>query len=84
MPLVVGAAVGPMNYSAIVAWLVVIGTNSLSAAPILYMACRIGQVSIRHVPSCDLYNFDCRVVVKLVMIFIPEISLFKPSMLGVL
>jgi C4-dicarboxylate transporter, DctM subunit len=83
MPLVVSHGVDPVHYASIVACSVVIGANSPPVAPILYMACRIGKVSIHHaiVPALQLIGFVALPVMLLVT-FVPELSLFLPRLLG--
>ena len=51
MPLMVENGVDPVHFASIVACSVVIGANSPPVAPILYMACRIGEVSIHKAVS---------------------------------
>lgn len=84
MPLAISAGVDPIHYGAIVACSVVIGANSPPVAPILYMACRIGQVSIHRavMPAIWMILF-VGLPVMMATTFIPEISLFIPRMLGV-
>ncbi|BBB29142.1 TRAP transporter large permease [Neptunomonas japonica] len=85
MPLVVSAGVDPIHYGAIVACSVVIGANSPPVAPILYMACRIGQVSIHHAIMPAIWMIlVVGLPVMMVTTFIPEVSLFIPRMLGVM
>lgn len=83
MPLVVSHGVDPIHYASIVACSVVIGANSPPVAPILYMACRIGKVSIHYavVPALQLIAFVALPVMLLVT-FVPELSLFLPRLLG--
>ena len=83
MPLMVSHGVDPVHYASIVACSVVIGANSPPVAPILYMACRIGKVSIHHavVPALQLIAFVALPVMLLVT-FVPELSLFLPRLLG--
>lgn len=84
MPLAISAGVDPIHYGAIVACSVVIGANSPPVAPILYMACRIGQVSIHRavMPAIWMILF-VGLPVMMATTFIPEVSLFIPRMLGV-
>lgn len=85
MPLVVSAGVDPIHYGAIVACSVVIGANSPPVAPILYMACRIGQVSIHQAVMPAIWLIlAVGVPVMAVTTLVPEVSLFIPRMLGVL
>ena len=85
MPLVVSAGVDPIHYGAIVACSVVIGANSPPVAPILYMACRIGQVSIHRAVMPAIYMIlVVGMPVMLITTFVPEVSLFIPRMLGVI
>lgn len=85
MPLMVEAGVDPVHYASIVACSVVIGANSPPVAPILYMACRIGKVSIHRsiMPAIYLIAF-VGIPVMLVTTFVPALSLAIPRMLGVL
>ncbi len=83
MPLVVSTGVDPIHYGAIVACSVVIGANSPPVAPILYMACRIGKVSIHEAVMPAIWMIIVvGMPVMLVTTFIPEVSLFIPRMLG--
>ena len=85
MPLMVAHGVDPVHYAAIVACSVVIGANSPPVAPILYMACRIGKVSIHKAvgPALELIFFVALPVMLLVT-FVPELSLFLPRLIGLL
>ncbi|MFT5720081.1 MAG: C4-dicarboxylate transporter DctM subunit [Motiliproteus sp.] len=85
MPLMIATGVDPVHYASIVACSVVIGANSPPVAPILYMACRIGKVSIHESIMPALYLIALvGIPVMLVTTFVPELSLFLPRMLGVL
>ncbi|MFC6669318.1 TRAP transporter large permease subunit [Marinobacterium aestuariivivens] len=83
LPLMVESGVNPVHYASIVACSVVIGANSPPVAPILYMACRIGQVSIHKtvMPALMLIAW-VGLPVMLVTTFVPELSLFLPRLLG--
>jgi len=85
LPLMVATGVDPVHFASIVACSVVIGANSPPVAPILYMACRIGQVPIHHavMPALGLLLF-AGVPVMLVTTFVPELSLLFPRLLGLL
>ncbi|MBT11684.1 MAG: C4-dicarboxylate ABC transporter permease, partial [Oceanospirillaceae bacterium] len=83
LPLMVDSGVHPVHFASIVACSVVIGANSPPVAPILYMACRIGKVSIHKTvaPALALMGF-VGIPVMLVTTFVPELSLFLPRLLG--
>lgn len=85
MPLMVASGVDPIHYASIVACSVVIGANSPPVAPILYMACRIGKVSIHEavMPAIKLMTF-VGLPVMAVTSFVPELSLFIPKLLGLM
>lgn len=85
MPLMIEVGVDPVHFASIVACSVVIGANSPPVAPILYMACRIGKVSIHKsiMPALYLIGF-VGIPVMLMVTFIPALSLYIPRMLGVL
>ena len=83
LPLMVDSGVNPVHFASIVACSVVIGANSPPVAPILYMACRIGKVSIHKTvkPALALMAF-VGLPVMMVTTFVPELSLFLPRLLG--
>jgi len=83
LPLMMETGIHPVHFGAIVACSVVIGANSPPVAPILYMACRIGRVSIHKTfaPALQLIAF-VGIPVMLVTTFVPELSLFLPRLLG--
>ncbi|MFW3613841.1 TRAP transporter large permease [Billgrantia antri] len=85
LPLMVDTGIHPVHFGAIVACSVVIGANSPPVAPILYMACRIGRVSIHKTfaPALQLIAF-VGIPVMLITTFVPELSLFLPRLLGFL
>ncbi|BBB26963.1 TRAP transporter large permease [Amphritea japonica] len=85
MPLMVASGVDPIHFASIVACSVVIGANSPPVAPILYMACRIGQVPIHKavLPALGLMAF-VGLPVMAVTSLVPELSLFFPRLLGLM
>lgn len=83
MPLMVHHGVVPAHYASIVTCSVVIGANSPPVAPILYMACRIGKVSIHDAIKPALQIIFCVALpVMLLVTFFPALSLFVPRLLG--
>lgn len=84
LPLMTAIGIDPIHYGAIVASSVVIGANSPPVAVILYLACRIGNVSIHHAVVPAIYLIVLvGMPVLLVTTFVPELSLFIPRLLGV-
>jgi C4-dicarboxylate transporter DctM subunit len=85
LPVMIESGVHAVHFGAIVATSVVIGANSPPTAPILYMACRIGQVEIHEAmgPAVKLMAFVA-LPVSLITTYVPEISLFLPRLLGLL
>lgn len=81
----VANGVHPVQFAAIVGTSVVIGANSPPTAPILYMACRIGEVDIHETigPALKLMTFVA-VPVALITTYVPELSLFLPRLLGLI
>lgn len=83
MPLMQLHGVDPVHYGAIVACSVVIGANSPPVAPCLYMACRIGKVSVHHsIRPAILMILTVAVPVALLVTFVPAFSLWMPRLLG--
>jgi tripartite ATP-independent transporter DctM subunit len=85
LPVMIESGVHPVHFAAIVGTSVVIGANSPPTAPILYMACRIGQVEIHETvgPAVKLMAFVA-FPVALITTYVPEISLFFPRLFGLL
>jgi tripartite ATP-independent transporter DctM subunit len=85
MPLMLHVGVDPIHFGAIVACSVIIGANSPPVAPILYMACRIGKVSIHHaIMPALLMIFLVALPIMIAVTFIPALSLFVPRLFGLL
>lgn len=83
LPLMAQSGVDPVHFASIVACSVVIGANSPPVAPLLYMACRIGKVSIHKAVAPSLMILLCVALpVMLVTTFVPALSLFLPRLLG--
>lgn len=83
MPLMQLHGVDPIHYGAIVACSVVIGANSPPVAPCLYMACRIGKVSVYHsIKPALMMILTVAVPVALLVTFVPAFSLWLPRLLG--
>lgn len=83
MPLMQLHGVDPVHYGAIVACSVVIGANSPPVAPCLYMACRIGKVSVHHsIRPAIMMILTVAVPVALLVTFVPAFSLWLPRLLG--
>ncbi len=75
--------ISTIQFGAIVACSVVIGANSPPVAPCLYMACRIGTVSVhRAVRPAVLMILTVAVPIQLLVTFVPALSLWLPTQLG--
>jgi C4-dicarboxylate transporter, DctM subunit len=85
LPVMVANGVHPVHFAAIVGTSVVIGANSPPTAPILYMACRIGEVEIHETvgPAVRLMSMVA-LPVALITTYVPELSLFLPRLLGLI
>lgn len=83
LPLMEANGIHPVHFAAIVGTSVVIGANSPPTAPILYMACRIGECEIHETvgTAVKLMSFVA-LPVALLTTYFPDISLFIPRMLG--
>jgi len=85
LPLVAVADVVPIHFAAIVATSVVAGSNSPPMAPVLYMSCRITNVTVHHSFSHALrLLIFVALPVQLITTFVPAISLAIPKALGFL
>ncbi|WP_323778294.1 TRAP transporter large permease subunit [Leisingera sp.] len=84
LPLMLANNVDQVHFGTIVACSVVIGANSPPVAPILYMACRTGNVSIhRAVAPALMMILRGALPVMLAVTFLPALSLFLPRLIGV-
>lgn len=83
LPLMATANVDPVQFGAIVASAVVVAANSPPMAPVLYMAGRIGKVSVHTVfgPALKMM-FWVAIPVQLITTFVPAVSLTIPRWLG--
>lgn len=85
LPVMINIGVDPIHFAAIVGTSVVIGCNSPPMAPILYMSCRICNVSITRVAKPALnFMFFAALPVMLITTYWPDVSLFLPKLFGYL
>lgn len=85
LPMMLEIGVNPIHFGAIVGTSVVIGANSPPVAPILYMACRIGNVDVHEIIKPALmFMLLGALPVMLVTTYLPDVSLFLPRLLGYL
>ena len=83
LPTMIDIGIEPVHFAAIVATSVVIGANSPPVAPILYMACRIGRVSlVQIVNPAVIFMVFAALPVMLITTYWPALSLFLPRLLG--
>jgi tripartite ATP-independent transporter DctM subunit len=85
LPVVAAAGVDPIHYAAIVGCSVVVAANSPPVAPILYMACRVGRVSVHKalLPAIVML-LTVALPVALITTFVPGVALYIPRLLGFL
>jgi tripartite ATP-independent transporter DctM subunit len=85
LPLVGVADVSPVQFAAIVACAVIVGSNSPPMAPVLYMSCRISKVAVHRSfgPAIAMIVFVA-IPIQLITTFVPAVSLAFPRMLGLL
>jgi TRAP-type C4-dicarboxylate transport system permease large subunit len=81
----VESGMNPIHFASVVATSVVIGANSPPVAPTLYMACKIGKVSVHKAvsPALMLMAFVA-LPVLLITTYWPALSLTLPRLLGYL
>lgn len=85
LPLVAVADIVPIHFAAIAATSVVAGSNSPPMAPVLYMSCRITNVTVHHSFGHALrLLFFVALPVQLLTTFVPAVSLTIPKALGFL
>jgi tripartite ATP-independent transporter DctM subunit len=85
LPVMEANGVHPVHFAAIVGTSVVIGANSPPTAPILYMACRIGECEIHETIGTAVKLMSLVALpVALLTTYFPQISLFIPRILGLI
>lgn len=83
VPVMAEIGVDAIQFAAIIGTSVVIGANSPPMAPILFMACRVGNVSLSAVLKPALYfMFFAAFPVMLVTTYWPPLALTLPRLLG--
>lgn len=83
LPVMESIGVSAIQFAAIVGTSVVIGCNSPPMAPILFMACRIGNVGMKDVVRPALFFiFAAALPVMLLTTFWAPLSLFIPKLFG--
>ncbi|WP_299842769.1 TRAP transporter large permease [uncultured Paracoccus sp.] len=83
VPVMAEIGVDPIHFAAIIGTSVVIGANSPPMAPILFMACRVGDVGMSQVikPAFYFMGFAALPVMLLTTYYSP-LALFLPRLLG--
>jgi len=83
LPTMLEIGIHPVHFGAIVGTSVVIGANSPPVAPILYMACRVGNVKMHEIiKPATIFMLLGALPVMLVTTYLPNLSLFLPRLLG--
>ncbi|MFD1796419.1 TRAP transporter large permease [Paracoccus aurantiacus] len=83
VPVMAEIGVDPIHFAAIIGTSVVIGANSPPMAPILFMACRVGDVSMSRVIKPAFYFMAFGALpVMLVTTYWSPLALFLPRALG--
>jgi tripartite ATP-independent transporter DctM subunit len=85
LPAMVSIGVHPIQFGAIVGTSVVIAANSPPTAPILYMACRIGNVrAVEAMKPALVFMIFAALPVQLLTSYWPPLSLYLPGLFGYL
>jgi len=85
LPAMVNIGVHPVQFGAIVGTSVVIAANSPPTAPILYMACRIGNVrAVDAMRPALIFMIFAALPVQLMTSYWPPLSLYLPGLFGYL
>ncbi len=83
VPVMAEIGVDPIHFAAIIGTSVVIGANSPPMAPILFMACRVGDVGMSRVIKPAFYFMGFAALpVMLVTTYYSPLALFLPRLLG--
>ena len=83
VPVMAEIGVDPIHFAAIIGTSVVIGANSPPMAPILFMACRVGEVGMAEVIKPALaFMALAALPVMLVTTYWPSLSLFLHRLFG--
>lgn len=85
IPLAMSADVSVVQFAAIVACSVVVGSNSPPMAPILFMSSQVCKVDVHKSFKPVLMLIICVAIpVQLIVTFVPQVSLFLPQLFGLM
>lgn len=83
VPVMAEIGVDAVHFAAIIGTSIVIGANSPPMAPILFMACRVGNVGMLNVIKPAVFFMALAAFpVMLVTTYWPDLALFLPRLLG--
>lgn len=83
VPVMAEIGVDAVHFAAIIGTSIVIGANSPPMAPILFMACRVGNVGMLNVINPAFFFMALAAFpVMLVTTYWPDLALFLPRLLG--
>ncbi len=82
MPLVHKVGIDPIHFGLIVTFNLGIGQQTPPVASVLLTTCSVANVSISEVMRVNIYFIFLAIGVLIILTYLPEISLFLPTLLG--
>lgn len=79
MPVVIALGVNPVHFGIIMCFNLALGLATPPVGPTLYVACRIGKVTMTQITKAILPYLGASIVALLIITYVPQISLFLPS-----
>ncbi|MGL4970075.1 MAG: TRAP transporter large permease subunit, partial [Cetobacterium sp.] len=74
----------PIHFGIMIVFNLCIGTITPPVGPILFTGCKVGEVSIEQVFKSLLPFYVVTMIILLLVIFVPQLSLWLPNLLGLI
>lgn len=82
LPIVTNLGMSPVHFGVMLILNLAIGSVTPPVGSVLFVGCNVGKVSIEQVVKYIVPTFCAMVVALLLVVYIPELTLFIPRLLG--
>ncbi|MGL5189409.1 MAG: TRAP transporter large permease [Cetobacterium sp.] len=84
LPIAQSFGMSPIHFGIMIVFNLCIGTITPPVGPILFTGCKVGEVSIEQVFKSLLPFYVVTMIILFLVIFIPQLSLWLPNLLGLI
>lgn len=84
LPIAQSFGMSPIHFGIMIVFNLCIGTITPPVGPILFTGCKVGEVSIEQVFKSLLPFYVVTMIILLLVIFVPQLSLWLPNLLGLI